>query len=309
MAQSSRLNYVAQRSPIGWFAVAMNDQDLICNVCLGDTLREVEEELQARHPSKILVTSQSDILRDASKRIAGYLEDPSPDINIHIVLDGTEMQQEVWRAIRRIPMGQTATYGDLASDLGAESSSRAVAQACGANPIAVLIPCHRVVKGDGSISGYQWGVERKRQLLERERKARTQISAGKPGSSAFARGQGDVHVVPMSVIRRPMPSELDEGKVALFVEEMKVRIRRRGRSRMALLIHKGGDMFTPVEIVKVKSRLKSDPTGPVHNFYFSLGGCHRYEATRRLGLPTIRARIIEAPASQLRVYLGAGSPF
>lgn len=74
-------------------------------------------------------------------------------------------------------------------------------------------------------------------------------------------------------------------------------------------IHSQGDVFTPIEIVKVRSKLKTDPTGPIHNFYFSLGGCHRYEATKRLGLPTIRARIIEAPASHIRVYLGAGSPF
>jgi sulfiredoxin len=70
-----------------------------------------------------------------------------------------------------------------------------------------------------------------------------------------------------------------------------------------------GDIFTPVEIIKVRSVLKSDPDGPVHNFYMQLGGCHRFEASKRLGLESIRARIIEAPASQMRIYLGAGSPF
>jgi sulfiredoxin len=70
-----------------------------------------------------------------------------------------------------------------------------------------------------------------------------------------------------------------------------------------------GDTFTPIEVVKVRSPLKTDPKGQVHNFYFAMGGCHRYEATKRLGLETIRARIIEVPASQMRVYLGAGSPF
>ncbi|EIW69927.1 hypothetical protein TREMEDRAFT_19218, partial [Tremella mesenterica DSM 1558] len=114
----------------------------------------------------------------------------------------------------------------------------------------------------------------------------------KPTSSVFARDQGAIHNVPMSVINRPLPSELDENKVLTFMDEMK-----------------RGDSFTPIEIVKVRAPLKIDPTGPARPFYFAMGGCHRYEATKRLGWETIRARIIEVPASQMRVYLGAGSPF
>ncbi|WVQ95502.1 hypothetical protein IAU59_002599 [Kwoniella sp. CBS 9459] len=115
----------------------------------------------------------------------------------------------------------------------------------------------------------------------------------RPTSSIFSRSDAaPVHNVPMRVIRRPLPSELDENKVLTFMEEMK-----------------GGDTFTPIELVKVKSPLKSNPSGPSEVFYFAMGGCHRYEATKRLGLETIRARIIEVPASQMRVYLGAGSPF
>ncbi|WVF67938.1 hypothetical protein IAT40_002700 [Kwoniella sp. CBS 6097] len=118
-------------------------------------------------------------------------------------------------------------------------------------------------------------------------------TSDRPTSSVFSRSDSaPVHNVPMRVIRRPLPSELDENKVLTFMEEMK-----------------GGDTFTPIELVKVKSPLKSNPTGPPEVFYFAMGGCHRYEATKRLGLETIRARIIEVPASQMRVYLGAGSPF
>ncbi|WVR08590.1 hypothetical protein IAU60_005645 [Kwoniella sp. DSM 27419] len=121
----------------------------------------------------------------------------------------------------------------------------------------------------------------------------SKASTDKPTSSIFSRSDAaPVHKVPMRVIRRPLPSELDEGKVRTFMEEMKA-----------------GDTFTPIELVKVKSPLKSNPTGPAEVFYFAMGGCHRYEATKRLGLETIRARIIEVPASQMRVYLGAGSPF
>ncbi|WVW80908.1 hypothetical protein I302_102899 [Kwoniella bestiolae CBS 10118] len=115
----------------------------------------------------------------------------------------------------------------------------------------------------------------------------------RPTSSIFARNEeAPIHNVPMRVIRRPLPSELDEGKVQTFMEEMKA-----------------GDTFTPIEIIKVKSPLKINPTGPAETFYFAMGGCHRYEATKRLGLETIRAKIIEVPAKQMRVYLGAGSPF
>ncbi|WVQ63260.1 hypothetical protein V866_005507 [Kwoniella sp. B9012] len=115
----------------------------------------------------------------------------------------------------------------------------------------------------------------------------------RPTSSVFARNEETpIHNVPMRVIRRPLPSELDEAKVQTFMDEMKA-----------------GDTFTPIEIIKVKSPLKTNPTGPPETFYFAMGGCHRYEATKRLGLETIRAKIIEVPASQMRIYLGAGSPF
>ncbi|TYJ54391.1 hypothetical protein B9479_004979 [Cryptococcus floricola] len=112
----------------------------------------------------------------------------------------------------------------------------------------------------------------------------TELQPDKPTSSVFSRSEdAPVHNVPMRVINRPLPSELDEDK--------------------------RGDAFTPIEVVKVKAPLKTDPTGPAQVFYFAMGGCHRYEATKRLQWETIRARIIEVPASQMRVYLGAGSPF
>ncbi|ODN99498.1 sulfiredoxin [Cryptococcus wingfieldii CBS 7118] len=124
----------------------------------------------------------------------------------------------------------------------------------------------------------------------------TELQPDKPTSSVFSRSEdAPVHNVPMRVINRPLPSELDENKVQAFMDEMKASCR--------------GDAFTPIEVVKVKAPLKTDPTGPAQVFYFAMGGCHRYEATKRLQWETIRARIIEVPASQMRVYLGAGSPF
>ncbi|WVQ85892.1 hypothetical protein IAT38_008060 [Cryptococcus sp. DSM 104549] len=115
----------------------------------------------------------------------------------------------------------------------------------------------------------------------------------KPTSSVFSRSEdAPVHNVPMRVIHRPLPSELDEEKVKSFMEEME-----------------RGDSFTPIEVVKVKAPLKDNPIAGPQTFYFAMGGCHRYEATKRLKWETIRARIIEVPAAQMRVYLGAGSPF
>lgn len=143
-----------------------------------------------------------------------------------------------------------------------------------------------------------------------------------PNSSVFSRAEdAPVHNVPMRVINRPLPSELDENKVKAFMAEMEV-----GYFVTVLLVchciisHDSdsddcesyiqrGDSFTPIEVVKVKAPLKTDPTGPPQVFYFAMGGCHRYEATKRLGWETIRARIINVPANQMRIYLGSGSPF
>jgi AraC family transcriptional regulator of adaptative response/methylated-DNA-[protein]-cysteine methyltransferase len=94
----------------------------------------------------------------------------APDIGLDLPLDirGTTFQQRVWQALREIPVGETASYTDIARRIGSPKAVRAVAQACAANALAVAIPCHRVVRNDGALSGYRWGVERKRALLEKE---------------------------------------------------------------------------------------------------------------------------------------------
>jgi AraC family transcriptional regulator of adaptative response/methylated-DNA-[protein]-cysteine methyltransferase len=95
---------------------------------------------------------------------------PAIGLDLPLDLRGTAFQERVWKALREIPVGSTASYAEVAQRIGAPTSFRAVAQACGANWLAVAIPCHRVVRSDGNLSGYRWGVERKRQLLEREAK-------------------------------------------------------------------------------------------------------------------------------------------
>ncbi|MCY1461939.1 Bifunctional transcriptional activator/DNA repair enzyme Ada [compost metagenome] len=101
-------------------------------------------------------------------RVVGLVETPGIGLDLPLDLRGTAFQERVWQALRTIPPGTTASYAEIAQRIGAPKAVRAVAQACAANSLAVAIPCHRVVRSDGNLSGYRWGVERKRQLLERE---------------------------------------------------------------------------------------------------------------------------------------------
>ena len=106
--------------------------------------------------------------RAQPRRTMGLVEAPRLGLDLPLDVRGTAFQQRVWQALREIPTGETASYADIANRIGAPKSVRAVAQACAANALAVAIPCHRVVRNDGALSGYRWGVERKRALLEKE---------------------------------------------------------------------------------------------------------------------------------------------
>jgi AraC family transcriptional regulator of adaptative response/methylated-DNA-[protein]-cysteine methyltransferase len=104
--------------------------------------------------------------------VIGLVEAPQHGLDLPLDVRGTAFQRRVWRALSKVPVGSTASYADIAKTIGAPGAVRAVAQACGANPLAVAIPCHRIVRSDGALSGYRWGVERKRALLDRERISR-----------------------------------------------------------------------------------------------------------------------------------------
>jgi AraC family transcriptional regulator of adaptative response/methylated-DNA-[protein]-cysteine methyltransferase len=140
----------------------------ICAVLLGDDPQTLVRDLQDRFGEADLVGDDAQFSQWVAQ-VIGLIESPRTGADLPMDLRGTAFQQRVWRALRRIPPGTTVSYADLAARLGAPRAARAVAQACGANPIAVAIPCHRVIRTDGSVSGYRWGVERKRVLLERER--------------------------------------------------------------------------------------------------------------------------------------------
>lgn len=139
----------------------------VCAIFLGDNPDALVRNLQDRFPRATLVGGDAAFERVVAT-VIGVVEAPAIGLDLPLDVRGTAFQQRVWQALRTIPAGATASYTDIAVRIGAPTSARAVAQACGANPVAIAIPCHRVVRTDGSLSGYRWGVERKRVLLKRE---------------------------------------------------------------------------------------------------------------------------------------------
>lgn len=142
----------------------------ICHISLGDDPEALVHELVDRFPRAELVGSNADFDRQVAK-VVGLLENPSLSIDLLLDIRGTVFQQKVWAILAEIPPGQTLSYAQVAARLGKPSASRAVAAACAANHLAIAIPCHRVVRSDGGLSGYRWGVERKKHLLAAEGKA------------------------------------------------------------------------------------------------------------------------------------------
>ncbi|MBA4284226.1 MAG: bifunctional DNA-binding transcriptional regulator/O6-methylguanine-DNA methyltransferase Ada [Xanthomonadaceae bacterium] len=142
----------------------------ICAILLGDDPDALARDLQDRFPKASLIGADAGFEATVA-RVVGLVEAPRLGHDLPLDVRGTAFQQRVWQALREIPAGQTASYAEVAQRIGAPTSMRAVAQACGANALAVAIPCHRVVKSDGALSGYRWGVARKRSLLDREAQA------------------------------------------------------------------------------------------------------------------------------------------
>ena len=139
----------------------------VCAILLGDDADSLARELAARYPDAALVRAD-EAIGDLVPQVVEMLESPGKGAELLLDVRGTVFQQRAWQALREIPPGSTATYGEIATRIGAPRAVRAVAQACAANPIAVAIPCHRVVRSDGRLSGYRWGVGRKKVLLQRE---------------------------------------------------------------------------------------------------------------------------------------------
>ncbi len=139
----------------------------VCAISLGDDPEALLRELQDRFPAATLIGGDADF-EALVAQVVGLVEAPGTGVDLPLDLRGTAFQQRVWQALREIPSGQTVSYAELARRIGAPAAVRAVAGACAANTLAVAIPCHRVVRSDGGLAGYRWGVARKRALLERE---------------------------------------------------------------------------------------------------------------------------------------------
>jgi AraC family transcriptional regulator of adaptative response/methylated-DNA-[protein]-cysteine methyltransferase len=153
-------------SSLGAVLVAVTARG-VCAILLGDSPEALRRQLRERFPRARLVSGDEG-LETTVTRVVASIETPGAGLDLPLDIRGTAFQQRVWRALRNVPPGTTTTYGRLARQIGAPSAARAVAGACAANPLAVAIPCHRVVGKDGALTGYRWGLPRKRALLDRE---------------------------------------------------------------------------------------------------------------------------------------------
>src|ERR1700724_3061804 len=142
----------------------------VCAVLMADDPLQLVRDLQDQFPTADLVGGESGY-EDLVAKVIGLIERPGAGLDLPLHIRGTAFQRRVWKALQQIPVGTTASYADVAKAIGMPKAVRAVAQACGANTLAVAIPCHRVIRNDGALSGYRWGVERKRALLDREAQA------------------------------------------------------------------------------------------------------------------------------------------
>ncbi|HXV09031.1 MAG TPA: bifunctional DNA-binding transcriptional regulator/O6-methylguanine-DNA methyltransferase Ada, partial [Burkholderiales bacterium] len=165
----TQIRFAIGECSLGSILVAASERG-VCAILLGDDPEALARDLQDRFPRADLIGGDRDFERIVA-RVVGFVEAPGLGLDLPLDVRGTAFQQRVWQALRRIPAGSTASYTQLARQLGSPNSVRAVAQACAANPLAVAIPCHRVVRIDGGLAGYRWGVERKRALLAREANA------------------------------------------------------------------------------------------------------------------------------------------
>ena len=158
---------------LGYILVAQSHIG-VCSILLGDDPAALVRNLQDRFPKANLIGEEPGYETVVAK-VIGLIESPAIGCDLPLDIRGTAFQRRVWKALQQIPPGTTASYSDIATRIGMPKAVRAVARACGANELAVAIPCHRVVKNDGSLSGYRWGVDHKRALLESETRARSAL--------------------------------------------------------------------------------------------------------------------------------------
>ncbi|MFC3284538.1 bifunctional DNA-binding transcriptional regulator/O6-methylguanine-DNA methyltransferase Ada [Litchfieldella rifensis] len=162
----AEIRFALGECSLGTILVAASDKG-ICAILLGDDPDELLRDFQDRFANATLVAGDADFDRWVA-HVVGFVEAPQLGLDLPLDVRGTAFQQRVWHALTEIPVGSTVSYAEVAERIGSPKAVRAVARACGANALAVAIPCHRVVRADGALSGYRWGIERKRVLLDRE---------------------------------------------------------------------------------------------------------------------------------------------
>lgn len=166
---NTQIHFGIGDTSLGLVLVAVSGKG-VCSILIGAEPAALTRDLRRRFAGAELVRDDTK-LRDALAEVRAFVQAPATGLDLPLDVTGTDFQKRVWRALKQIPAGATASYAEIARRIDAPKAFRAVAQACGANPIALAIPCHRVVRNDGALSGYRWGVARKRALLEREARA------------------------------------------------------------------------------------------------------------------------------------------
>jgi AraC family transcriptional regulator of adaptative response/methylated-DNA-[protein]-cysteine methyltransferase len=164
--QGSRISSTIVETPLGQLLIATTERGL-CAVRLGDSAEALQTELQTEFPRAEIHRDDAQ-LQPAVEALVQYLNGHEVALNLPLDIQATAFQRRVWEALQAIPFGETRSYTDIATAIAQPSAVRAVARACAANPVALVIPCHRVICGDGSLSGYRWGLQRKAALLARE---------------------------------------------------------------------------------------------------------------------------------------------
>ncbi len=162
-----RIGYTIVQSPLGYVLVAATERG-VAAVRFGDSEQSIEAEFVREYPKAELIRDDEQLSPWVNLLLLSLQGKPSPQ-QVSLDVHGTTFQWKVWQALRAIPVGQTRSYQEIAQAIGQPTASRAVAQACATNPVAVFIPCHRVIRNNGQLGGYHWGIERKQQLLENEK--------------------------------------------------------------------------------------------------------------------------------------------
>jgi AraC family transcriptional regulator, regulatory protein of adaptative response / methylated-DNA-[protein]-cysteine methyltransferase len=161
------IDFTIADSPIGRLLLAATPRG-VCSVTMGDSDRTLEKALREEYPHAI-VRRNDRMLTAQVRSLLDHLRGESPRVELPTDVRATAFQWRVWRQLQAIPYGETRTYREVASAIGTPTATRAVARACATNPVALLIPCHRVIRTDGSMGGYRWGIPRKEKLLDQER--------------------------------------------------------------------------------------------------------------------------------------------